>query len=139
MAEDPTTAGPMPARREAPAGLTGGTPLRPGRGKGSYRGLEGAAANITSGLAQRGIRSNCVTPAPVWTSVMPSTMPDEKVQHFGAEDPMGRPTQPRYLAPVHVRLASDGASHVSCGRPAADTVMARIPHGAVAPHVFQEH
>ena len=82
-----------------------------------YATTKGAIANFTAGLAQmlarHGIRVNCVAPGPVWTPLIPSTMPDEKVRHFGEEDPFGRPAQPRELAPVYVMLASDEASYVS--------------------------
>ncbi len=82
-----------------------------------YATTKGAIANFTAGLAQllakRGIRVNAVAPGPVWTPLIPSTMPDEKVQHFGENDPMGRPAQPRELAPVYVMLASQEASFVS--------------------------
>lgn len=82
-----------------------------------YATTKGAIANFTAGLAQmlvkRGIRVNCVAPGPVWTPLIPSTMPDEKIEHFGEEDPMGRPAQPRELAPVYVMLASPEASFVS--------------------------
>lgn len=82
-----------------------------------YATTKGAIANFTAGLAQmlaaRGIRVNCVAPGPVWTPLIPSTMPDEKVEHFGESDPFGRPAQPRELAPVYVMLASDEASYIS--------------------------
>lgn len=82
-----------------------------------YATTKGAIANFTAGLAQmlaaRGIRVNCVAPGPVWTPLIPSTMPDEKVEHFGEGDPFGRPAQPRELAPVYVMLASDEASYIS--------------------------
>ena len=82
-----------------------------------YATTKGAIANFTAGLAQmlakQGIRVNCVAPGPVWTPLIPSTMPDEKVEHFGESDPFGRPAQPRELAPVYVMLASDEASYIS--------------------------
>jgi hypothetical protein len=82
-----------------------------------YATTKGAIANFTAGLAQllagRGIRVNAVAPGPVWTPLIPSTMPDAKVEHFGEHDPMGRAAQPRELAPIYVMLASDEASFVS--------------------------
>jgi len=50
---------------------------------------------------------------PVWTPLIPSTMPPEKVKDFGKQVPMARPAQPAELAPVYVMLASDEASFVS--------------------------
>ncbi|HEX8413557.1 MAG TPA: SDR family oxidoreductase, partial [Sphingomicrobium sp.] len=64
-------------------------------------------------LATKGIRVNCVAPGPVWTPLIPSTMPPEKVKDFGKQSPIGRPAQPRELAPVYVMLASPEASYVS--------------------------
>lgn len=82
-----------------------------------YATTKGAIQNFTGGLAQllaeKGIRANAVAPGPVWTPLIPSTMPKEKVEHFGEQVPMKRPAQPRELAPVYVMLASDEASYVS--------------------------
>jgi NAD(P)-dependent dehydrogenase (short-subunit alcohol dehydrogenase family) len=64
-------------------------------------------------LAEKGIRVNCVAPGPVWTPLIPSTMPAEKVKTFGEQTPMKRPGQPKELAPVYVMLASDEASYIS--------------------------
>ena len=64
-------------------------------------------------LAERGIRANAVAPGPVWTPLIPSTMPPEKVKHFGEQVPMKRPAQPKELAPVYVMLASNESSYVS--------------------------
>jgi NAD(P)-dependent dehydrogenase (short-subunit alcohol dehydrogenase family) len=83
----------------------------------AYATTKGAIQNFTAGLAQilaqRGIRANAVAPGPVWTPLIPSTMPPEKVAHFGEQVPMKRPAQPCELAPVYVLLASDEASYVS--------------------------
>jgi len=83
----------------------------------AYATTKGAIQNFTGGLAQllaeRGIRVNCVAPGPIWTPLIPSTMPKEKVENFGKQVPMQRPGQPRELAPVYVMLASDEASYVS--------------------------
>lgn len=83
----------------------------------AYATTKGAIQNFTGGLAQilaeRGIRANAVAPGPVWTPLIPSTMPDEAVKNFGKQVPMGRPAQPAELAPVYVMLASDEASYVS--------------------------
>ena len=66
-------------------------------------------------LAERGIRANSVAPGPIWTPLIPSTMPAEKVKQFGSQVPMKRPGQPAELAPIYVLLASDEASYVSGG------------------------
>ena len=82
-----------------------------------YATTKGAIQNFTGGLAQmladKGIRVNCVAPGPVWTPLIPSTMPPETVKEFGKTYPIGRPAQPAELAPVYVMLASDEASYVS--------------------------
>jgi NAD(P)-dependent dehydrogenase (short-subunit alcohol dehydrogenase family) len=83
----------------------------------AYATTKGAIQNFTGGLAQllaeRGIRVNCVAPGPIWTPLIPSTMPTDKVKNFGNQVPMKRPGQPRELAPVYVMLATDEASYVS--------------------------
>ncbi|BCJ64925.1 glucose 1-dehydrogenase [Polymorphospora rubra] len=82
-----------------------------------YATTKGAIANFTAGLAQmlgeRGIRVNSVAPGPIWTPLIPSTMPAEQVEQFGRNSPLGRPGQPREVAPVYVLLASDEASYIS--------------------------
>jgi NAD(P)-dependent dehydrogenase (short-subunit alcohol dehydrogenase family) len=83
----------------------------------AYAATKAAIANFTVGLAQslgeKGIRVNAVAPGPVWTPLIPSTMPVEKVSQFGANTPLGRPAQPAELAPAYVFLASDAASYIS--------------------------
>ncbi len=85
-----------------------------------YAATKAAIANMTASLAQlladRGIRANSVAPGPVWTPLIPSTMPEDKVESFGEQVPLGRPGQPAELAPVYVLLASDEASYVSGAR-----------------------
>lgn len=85
-----------------------------------YAATKAAIANMTASLAQllaeRGIRANSVAPGPVWTPLIPATMPPEKVESFGEQVPLGRPGQPAELAPVYVLLASDEASYVSGAR-----------------------
>jgi NAD(P)-dependent dehydrogenase (short-subunit alcohol dehydrogenase family) len=77
-------------------------------------------ANMCGALAQmlapRGIRANSVAPGPIWTPLIPATMPDEQVRSFGEEVPLQRAGQPAELAPVYVMLASDEASYVSGAR-----------------------
>ena len=64
-------------------------------------------------LAEKGIRANCVAPGPIWTPLIPATMPAETVAKFGESVPMKRAGQPAELAPVYVMLASDESSYVS--------------------------
>lgn len=82
-----------------------------------YAGTKAAIQNMTGGLAQmlgeKGIRANCVAPGPIWTPLIPATMPPEKVKNFGGNVPLKRPGQPAEVAPVFVLLASDEASYVS--------------------------
>ena len=85
-----------------------------------YAATKAAIANFTASLAQllgeKGIRVNSVAPGPIWTPLIPATMPPEKVEQFGADVPLGRPGQPAELAPVYVLLASDDGSYVSGAR-----------------------
>jgi NAD(P)-dependent dehydrogenase (short-subunit alcohol dehydrogenase family) len=85
-----------------------------------YSATKAALANMAGALAQmlapRGIRANSVAPGPIWTPLIPATMPEEQVESFGEQGPMGRPGQPAEVAPVYVLLASDEASFVSGAR-----------------------
>lgn len=82
-----------------------------------YAATKAAIQNFTASLAQTfledgsGIRVNAVAPGPVWTPLIPSTIPDH--EEFGKDTPMGRPGQPSEIAPVYVFLASDAASYIS--------------------------
>lgn len=83
----------------------------------AYAASKGAIQNYTANLAQiladKGIRVNCVAPGPVWTPLIPATMPEEKVSKFGENTPAGRPGQPAELASSYVLLASDEASYIN--------------------------
>jgi NAD(P)-dependent dehydrogenase (short-subunit alcohol dehydrogenase family) len=83
----------------------------------AYATTKGAIVNFTQGLGQllgeKGIRVNAVAPGPVWTPLIPSTMPPDKVKEFGKDTPLGRPAQPAELAPIFVFLASNEASYVT--------------------------
>ena len=84
----------------------------------AYAATKAAIVNFTKGLAQetieRGIRVNAVAPGPVWTPLIPATMPQDKVEGFGGEEsPMQRAGQPAELAPVYVFLASQESSYVN--------------------------
>lgn len=85
-----------------------------------YAATKAAIANFSASLAQllgeKGIRVNSVAPGPIWTPLIPATMPEEKVQAFGDDTPLGRAGQPAELAPVYVLLASDEGSYVSGAR-----------------------
>ena len=76
-------------------------------------GIANMVGSLAQLLAERGIRANSVAPGPIWTPLIPATMPEEQVQSFGQQVPMGRAGQPAELAPVYVMLASDEASYVS--------------------------
>jgi hypothetical protein len=83
----------------------------------AYATTKGAIANFTAGLAQllaeKGIRVNAVAPGPIWTPLIPSTMPEEKAENFGSNTPLGRAGQPVEVAPAYVLLASDEASYIT--------------------------
>jgi NAD(P)-dependent dehydrogenase (short-subunit alcohol dehydrogenase family) len=68
---------------------------------------------LAAGLADQGIRVNAVAPGPIWTPLIPATMPADKVESFGADTPMGRAGQPAELAPAYVFFASQESSYVS--------------------------
>ena len=80
-----------------------------------YAMTKGAIVTFTQGLAQtlidRGIRVNAVAPGPVWTPLIPATMPD--TAEFGKQSPIGRPAQPAEMAPAYVFLASQEASFIT--------------------------
>ena len=85
-----------------------------------YAATKAAIANFCASLAQmlgpRGIRVNSVAPGPIWTPLIPATMPPEKVEQFGDDTPLGRPGQPAELAGAYVLLASDEGSYMSGSR-----------------------
>ena len=83
----------------------------------AYATTKGAIQNFTAGLAQllaeKDIRANAVAPGPIWTPLIPSTLPAESVQNFGKQVPMKRPGQPVELATAYVMLADPLSSYVS--------------------------
>ncbi|MFF0545937.1 SDR family oxidoreductase [Nocardia thailandica] len=85
-----------------------------------YAATKAAIANLSASLAQllgeKGIRVNSVAPGPIWTPLIPSTMPPEKVAAFGDDTPLGRAGQPAELAPAYVLLAADDGSYISGAR-----------------------
>ncbi|GGB82406.1 SDR family oxidoreductase [Dyadobacter sediminis] len=90
---------------------------RPSPGLLAYASTKGAIQNFTAGLGQlwgeKGIRVNCVAPGPIWTPLIPSTMPPEKVKSFGSDTPLKRAGQPAELAPAYVLLASQDSSYMT--------------------------
>ncbi|NLU81030.1 SDR family oxidoreductase [Micromonospora sp. HNM0581] len=82
-----------------------------------YATTKAGIANFTKALAadlaDRGIRVNAVAPGPIWTPLIPATMPEEKVEQFGTDTPVGRPGQPAELAPAYVFFASPESSFVT--------------------------
>ncbi|MEW9510388.1 SDR family oxidoreductase [Streptomyces bacillaris] len=80
-----------------------------------YAMTKGAIVTFTQGLAQMlasdGIRVNAVAPGPVWTPLIPATLPD--TTEFGKQSPLGRPAQPAEMAPAYVFLASANASFIT--------------------------
>jgi NAD(P)-dependent dehydrogenase (short-subunit alcohol dehydrogenase family) len=83
----------------------------------AYATTKGAIQNFTAGLAQmladKEIRANAVAPGPIWTPLIPSTLPEDSVTNFGKQVPMKRPGQPAELATAFVMLADPLSSYVS--------------------------
>jgi NAD(P)-dependent dehydrogenase (short-subunit alcohol dehydrogenase family) len=90
-----------------------------------YSATKGAIHALTYSLAQtlleRGIRVNCVAPGPVWTPLIPATMPAEKVESFGGQAPMGRAADPDEIAPSYVFFAANQLSSYYTGEVLAPT------------------
>lgn len=82
-----------------------------------YAASKSALIGLTKAMAglaiKQGVRVNAVAPGPVWTPLIPATMPGEKVANFGDNTVFGRPAQPAELAPLFVWLASPEASYVT--------------------------
>jgi NAD(P)-dependent dehydrogenase (short-subunit alcohol dehydrogenase family) len=68
---------------------------------------------LAEDLAEKGIRVNAVAPGPIWTPLIPATMPEEKVKSFGGDTPLGRAGQPAELAPAYVYFASPESSYTT--------------------------
>jgi NAD(P)-dependent dehydrogenase (short-subunit alcohol dehydrogenase family) len=90
---------------------------KPSPGLVAYASTKGAIQNFTASMgqlwAEKGIRVNCVAPGPIWTPLIPSTMPPEKIKTFGHDVPLKRAGQPAELAPVYVLLASQDSSYMT--------------------------
>ncbi|WP_327037938.1 SDR family oxidoreductase [Micromonospora maris] len=82
-----------------------------------YATTKAGIANFTKSLAadlvDKGIRVNAVAPGPIWTPLIPATMPEKKVEQFGTDTPVGRPGQPAELAPAYVFFASQESSFIT--------------------------
>ncbi len=82
-----------------------------------YATTKGGIVTFTEALAQdlgeKGIRVNSVAPGPIWTPLIPATMPDDMIDGFGATTPLGRAGQPAEVAPAYVFLASQDASYIT--------------------------
>jgi NAD(P)-dependent dehydrogenase (short-subunit alcohol dehydrogenase family) len=82
-----------------------------------YSTTKGAILTFTKGLSdeaiKQGVRVNAVAPGPIWTPLIPSSFPAERVSQFGENTPMGRPGQPAELAPVYVFLASQDSTYIT--------------------------
>ncbi|WP_328813701.1 SDR family oxidoreductase [Rhodococcus sp. NBC_00297] len=76
-------------------------------------GIINFSKGLASDVAQQGIRVNVVAPGPIWTPLIPATMPSDSVDGFGDQVPLGRPGQPAELAPAYVFLASGESSYIT--------------------------
>ncbi|CCH51816.1 short-chain dehydrogenase/reductase SDR [Fibrisoma limi BUZ 3] len=83
----------------------------------AYAATKAAIQNFTANMgqlwAEKGIRVNCVAPGPIWTPLIPSTMPPDQVKSFGHDVPLKRAGQPAELAPIYVLLASEDSSYMT--------------------------
>lgn len=82
-----------------------------------YSSTKGAITSFTRSLslnlAPKGIRVNAVAPGPIWTPLIPSTFPEDKVESFGKDVPLGRPGQPSEVAPSYVFLACADSEYIT--------------------------
>jgi NAD(P)-dependent dehydrogenase (short-subunit alcohol dehydrogenase family) len=82
-----------------------------------YATSKAGIVNFTRGLAatvaEQGVRVNSVAPGPIWTPLIPATMPQEAVESFGTQTPMGRAGQPAEVATAFVFLASPESSYIT--------------------------
>lgn len=100
---------PKPAQQQAEhPGKEGPLRPRPQVARAEYRG-----SGKLQALAERGIRVNAVAPGPIWTPLIPSTFPPEKVERFGADVPLQRAGEPMKVAPCYVFLASDDGRYLT--------------------------
>lgn len=110
---------PLMAPGSAIINTTSVNAYNPNPGLIAYAATKGAIQNFTVSLgellADDGIRVNCVAPGPIWTPLIPATLPKEKVRKFGENTPMKRVGQPAELAAVYVLLACEEDSSYMTG------------------------
>lgn len=91
--------------------------VSPSPGLLDYATTKAGIVDFTKGLAadvaDKGIRVNAVAPGPIWTPLIPATMPKDAYAQFGKDVPLGRPGQPAELAPAYVFLASQESSYIT--------------------------
>ena|SRR5579884_481253 len=75
--------------------------------------IVGFTRSLAKNLAKKNIRVNGVAPGPIWTPLIPATFPEDRIEDFGKDTPMGRPGQPEEVAPCYVFLASDDSSYMT--------------------------
>ena len=76
-------------------------------------GIVNFTRGLASSVAENGVRVNAVAPGPIWTPLIPATMPEEQVESFGTQTPLGRAGQPAEVAPAYVFLASAESSYIT--------------------------
>jgi NAD(P)-dependent dehydrogenase (short-subunit alcohol dehydrogenase family) len=76
-------------------------------------GIQNFTKGLAQGLAEKGIRVNAVAPGPIWTPLIPATMPVERAESHGESTPLGRAGQPAEVAPTYVFLASQESSYIT--------------------------
>jgi NAD(P)-dependent dehydrogenase (short-subunit alcohol dehydrogenase family) len=76
-------------------------------------GIQNFTKGLAQGLAEKGIRVNAVAPGPIWTPLIPATMPVERAESHGESTPLGRAGQPAEVAPAYVFLASQESSYIT--------------------------
>lgn len=82
-----------------------------------YSATKGAIVSFTRSLSanliEKGIRVNGVSPGPVWTPLVPSSFPADKVKTYGTDTPMKRAGQPVEIAPSYLFLACDDSKYIT--------------------------
>jgi NAD(P)-dependent dehydrogenase (short-subunit alcohol dehydrogenase family) len=76
-------------------------------------GIQNFTKGLAAELAEKGIRVNAVAPGPIWTPLIPATMPPERAEGHGESSPLGRAGQPAEVAPAYVFFASQDSSYIT--------------------------
>ena len=76
-------------------------------------GIHNFSKALAQELAEKGIRVNVVAPGPIWTPLIPATMPTERAESHGESAPLGRAGQPAEVAPAYVFFASQESSYIT--------------------------